>query len=347
MAYVLVPFGVLSLGQIRQGHLFAFFVVSFAVLVSLQKSQWLRAFLWYFAGWYVVARLRLVFDHRSLDAMIGAKLADPHLLYFMFGLALFYVITQTSAPVESFYNAICILTIFQVTIGAFQAFDIFPFFFCLEKLGLPLETYKVSPMIFGTLQNPNFLAMMIAISFPFFLRRHWFWFTPALMAMLFYLKTSTAIIGLACALVVFCWDFWPLRYCVAGIGISALTAYILLVDSHVLTDVRLDYWRKAIELQGQSIGGVLFGNGPGSYLSREWTNLHNDWLRIIFEYGACGLLLIVGYVRSLTRENRILYSALAGGMVCMLGLYPLSLAPSAFLLIMILALLEREKWQTI
>ncbi|MBA7562989.1 hypothetical protein ES708_04642 [subsurface metagenome] len=70
--------------------------------------------------------------------------------------------------------------------------------------------------------------------------------------------------------------------------------------------------------------------------------MHNDWLTLFYQYGLVGLSFVIGFVMTIYRGNKMLFSAFIIILVNMVGNYPLHLAPSAFLIIIIVGLMEKE-----
>ena len=88
----------------------------------------------------------------------------------------------------------------------------------------------------------------------------------------------------------------------------------------------------------------IFGLGPGKFTGFKFP-VHNDWLEIWYLYGLPPLVA-AGVFLWKAKKSPILYSAIVIALINALGNYPLHLPPSAFLIIIILALLEKEKYAT-
>jgi hypothetical protein len=101
-------------------------------------------------------------------------------------------------------------------------------------------------------------------------------------------------------------------------------------------------WREALGLIFYHPVMTILGSGPGAWWGHPFP-MHNEFLQGWHQYGSIGLLLILGYVVTIYRRSPVLFSAFIIMCVNMAGNYPLHLAPSGFLFIMIAALIEREK----
>jgi len=105
---------------------------------------------------------------------------------------------------------------------------------------------------------------------------------------------------------------------------------------------RLEFWGMALKKSCASIETFIFGCGAGAHWGRGYP-LHNEWVDIFFRFGLIGFILIIGAVITLYRGNKILYSAIIIVCVDAIGSYPFHLAPSLFLVLIIVGLMEREK----
>ena len=279
--------------------------------------------------------------------MLSVKLATPYLTWVIWALAIF-VVARRMDP-RRFYNVICIAAIFQAFIGVLQAFGIYPLFALLDWLGVwVVIRHEMSPMVFGTLQNPNFLAMYLAISMPFFIRAKWWIFILPLLGLLAYLQTSTAIVALAAGGV-----FWSYRHLAnirlrvkiftAGWAGLIVATYILIADGRIAQDPRWTWWWLAVKDICSTIQHFVAGHGPGYYVNFDWVKLHNDWLQIWWELGLIGVLFLAGFFGSLFRSRNPRHTtALLIAGICMLGNYPTRLAPTGLLIILVAAFCQGD-----
>lgn len=98
---------------------------------------------------------------------------------------------------------------------------------------------------------------------------------------------------------------------------------------------------------------IIFGTGAGSFM---WLSLmrdkfagtlylcmHSDWLQILFEYGVIGAgLAIAVFISTLKKcwNNDKLLMGVVGGAVCMVGYHPWRFAPTMFLMLLILKIVN-------
>ena len=117
---------------------------------------------------------------------------------------------------------------------------------------------------------------------------------------------------------------------------------------------RIDIWK---DLVVQSANWrSLIGQGMGKFASlgvidktgTYWDNPHNEYLQVYFELGLIGLLLLLGYfidlfrrfLRFKTPQTILLFSCITVLLINSLGMFPMQVAPTAFLAITYIGLLE-------
>lgn len=332
-AFVLLPVTILTSGLIHDGHRIAFFTLSLGVLAVYVRNPWLMGLMFWAMAWQITI-LILTFTMLQKPPVIYTA-TDQYIYYLCAGLA-FVAVKYSKIPNEHWYNAICTVTIFQMVIGACQFFKLDPYTVFLNYF---VMTVSLWDGINGTLGNPNFHCAFLAISLPFFFRDKWKWFIPAIAFFLIYSHTSTSVVAACAAVAVF---FWHWTWVVAA-GLMACV-YAFWYDGNIMGNERFGYWRSALENMAIWPISYLTGMGPGVGFRHEWP-LHNEWMTIFYRYGAVGLACAVGYVFTAYRDNRILFAALVAASVNAIGNYPLHLAPSVFLLMIVMGLMEREKEQ--
>lgn len=323
------------------------------------------------AGWHLFTCLNAtLFNRLSLDSHLYVHLAESELMYLFFGIALYVFIANTKTPIERFYDIICIGAIIQMTLCYIQWMGHYPVMNAAKYVGFPMKMrMNVAPLVFGSMQNPNFVATILVVSFPFFLREtavrwrlalsklglgwpdeiiqfriHWAIFIPAILILVAKLDTSTAIIALAVGMLL--WLKNP--FYIAG-TIGAGIGFVYLLDATPMQDSpRWGYWATVARHPTQTTLRFLFGYGPGRYLDGQWYYLHNDWIQSIwFELGWTGVTLLGSYVLStfaLLKTHKIMVSAFIIACICGLGSYPIRLAPSGYLMVMIMALMQRAQY---
>jgi O-antigen ligase len=352
--YVLLPFAVLSLGQLRNGHTMALLLLTIALIGSRLQNRYARYFVYYFVCWHLFVRINLVFNSKSLDAIVRAQMAGPHLYYFVFGLALFYVLG--SVKKEVLYQAVCIGAVVQTVIAILQEFGWFPYFSLLKLAGLPVVTrVQLDPQVFGTLNNPNFLAMYLAMSLPFFIRPIWVIAILPIAVLILTLKTSAVVGALMIALVACLWmnknvlseKYQRTVLLLLILFVSLFTYFYLRFYDNttgymIFEDERMSIWARVFNTIISDPIYFMFGVGPNGWVSKEWHYLHNDWLRLWLEMGLVGIGLIGAFLYTTIGKNApsLAVIILAG---CMLFHFPTRLAPTIFVGLVALVLCEKER----
>ncbi len=370
LLFLMLPFAFIAPGLLHGGH-HLFFVLSALIVVGLLcDNKWASLFLIYIALWQLWLFIDILYISHT-----GIKQVSEGFMQIIFALSgaiLFVAIKKSKIKPEWFYNVICVTAMVQALIAITQMFDCDPVI-ALLKIVAPVQAIFSSTTIVGTLSNPNFLAAYLVFSFPFFLRIRkpyfykvpipktervlyipkpsWCWFIPVVLFLLIESKTSTAVVALIAGMIVYfahlrLWNtrVW-LLFVLGGCGYVLYDGNIFfpIIEGKIQFHPRFQFWVKAIENMN-SISNVIFGLGPAA--PRVWgvsSPMHNDWLTIFYQYGLVGLSLVVGYVVTIYRSNKMLFSAVIIVLVNMTGSYPLHLAPSAFLIIIIVGLIEREK----
>jgi len=338
--FVLVPFGFLSGGLFTRSQTISFVLAVLMVYaVNMVKERALMLFGVYAVLWVIVQHLAALLNP-ALIPISGAAMNQA--IFFIFAFAMYAAVSQSRVDNNSYYNAICIAAILQSLIGVLQVFGI-----DLVMIILPLfvDSIKDSQLgrAIGTLGNSNFYGGYIAISLPFFFRKHWKKFIPLLVFTLVPLteaKISSAAIAAALTGVIVYYRFWWV------IGVSLLVSigvFIYDFESIISPSQRLAWWASTWHKIIASPKTFMFGYGPGVGTGYVFP-IHNEWLECMFNFGAVGVVLLVAAVVRLTEgKDLILVAALMAACVNCLGNYPMHLAPSAFLIIIILGLLERTK----
>lgn len=330
-AFVLLPVTILTAGLIHDGHRLAFFTFCLGLLAVYVRNPWLMGLMLWAMAWQATI-LIITFTMPAKPPIVFT--ATDQYIYYLCAAVVFVVAKESRLPIEHWYNAICGVAIFEMVIGAFQFFKFDPYTWALNHF---VQTISLWDGINGTLGNPNFHCAFLAISLPFFFRRGWRWFIPVIAFFLVYSHTSTSVASACAAVAVF---FWHWSWMVA-MGLAA-AVYAFWYDGNIIGNERFGYWRGALETMGLWPVSYLVGMGPGIGFRHEWP-LHNEWVTLFYRYGAIGLAFAAGYVVTAYRENRILFAAFVAACVNCIGSYPLHLAPSVFLIMIICGLMEREK----
>lgn len=341
-----VPFG--FLGQnIHYGHAHAFLIASLCLLAALMPSRWIAFFLLYAAGWIGAINLGLFFGMIASPAGITLVLIDGS-LYLILGMVFYLAVYHSGISLPTAYGAICITATAQAAIGIFQAVGIDPVFGPLSRL-ITIQTELPVDAAVGTLGNNNFLGAYLAISLPFFFRGKWALLLPVIIVGLWLSETRTAMIaavaGFGCWACSWLRDRWwneeaATRWILAASVIGIVICCLIFASRPV--GPRLGYWIDGLRQAFTSPLTALFGFGPVA-VWREGNTLHNEYLMTLYNFGAVGLALLIGYIVTAYRGNRLLFTAFIILCVDCIGNHALHTVPTAMLAITICALMDRER----
>ena len=329
-------------------HQYALFAFCVIMAITFIRNRWLSAFM-IIASIWLLCILVLAVTYPGMPKFIIQNAFDS-LMFILIGAVVYTIIAASKIPKEVFYNIICVSALVQAAISLCQFFYADPFIWFLNTFFHRTIQLLGPHTLTGTLGNNNFLGAYIAISLPFFFRRKWCYFLPLLAVVLVLANTTTSFVAALVGTSYFIWqitkvfNFRNLMIFAGFIVAAALYAFLYHPSILDVTSplARWVLWQEALRQIFYSPMSVLLGYGPGAGWGKPFP-MHNEWLQITHQYGLLGLTLLIGYVVTVTRKNLILFTAFLIVLVNMLGNYPLHLAPSAFLIIIIAGLLEREK----
>lgn len=344
VGFLLVPYMILSRGLIHAGHCNALYVCGLLTLGAFVDNKWIKLFVWYLA-FYVFSAF---FFMTKID--IPKHIMNNFfslVFYSTWGIFIYAIISKSNVKKETVYNFICVAAILQSLIAIMQTLNFDPYIMLVQQLytvnfGLP-RTETV-----GTLGNNNFLACYVAISLPFFFRRTWCYFIPVIIALLFIANTATAMVAMLVGVIYYIKPKIKWRW--IGLALLPFIAHLIMTKksltihffNYPLPD-RFQWWIGSIKTVIQTLQTTIFGMGPGSNYSTLQAPLHNEWIQTFYYFGLIGVVLLLGFVFTISRKNRILYASFLIASICCMGTYMMHLAPSAFLIVIVLALLERER----
>ena len=302
-------------------------------MASAVRSWPLRVFGIYAAGWFLFLRVGdmagIVTRQQAMGAMNGT-------IFMIVAFAIYLSVSVTNIKKEHIFNAICIGAILQSVLGFIQAFNFYPVIWFVGKI-----TNIDNPLagaITGSLGNPNFLGAYLAISLPFFFRKKWIWLVILPVYHLLTLHSSGAAVA-ALAVIVVYFKQWKVLIAAAIVGILFL---VMLEDASVIKNPRWDFWWTTIQKICASPRTFIVGYGPG-YPTGYNFPIHNEWLELWFNYGAVSIFMAALYIKNIYRGDKILLAAFAAFIVNSLANYGWHLAPTGFLILIVLGLLEKEK----
>ena len=341
-SFLLLPFAIFSGGLIHQGHHNAIMVAGLFIAASLVTNIWIRAFMYYACVWNI---------YFSLLILLGAT--NKYTLGKGYGFGFYLMITaiiliavyQSKLRNETFYNLICVAAILQSLLAVIQLNGWDPVFALYGNI-VEIKRGMAVENITGTMGNNNFLALYLAMSLPFFFRKMWWYFVPVIVVLLFIAITSTAMV----AMVIGClYYFWPrVKKVYLALMTLPFVIYVVITKQSLTinffssTHDRFDFWIQAWNQVTQSWYSIIFGLGPAAPWAHRFP-LHNEWVTAFHHFGIIGCMFIAGYLLTIYRKNRMLLSAFIVACIGAMGTYPMHLAPSAFLILIIIGLMEREK----
>lgn len=366
LTYLLLPLGFLSFGTVHQGHHITFIICGLLIAGSMIREKPLRLFVWYAAIWCVFIRIigmassfsarsaksvlslatdenreTLILSYKAFDRMATAmNIQSRHGMtatsFMLVGAVVYIAASRYAGKKEGLFDIICAGALFQSAIGFLQIAGIDPVYGFLSSFS-DVQRFADIHTVVGTLMNPNFVAGYLAVSLPFFFRNKWKWFIPFIA---YHLLTLESSCGMATALVAII-VYFRSRVVIA-LSVLAGSVYVVFFDIGTFTNPRWGFWDKVLERIFLSPVNVIFGVGPGANTGFGFP-IHNEWLECWYYYGLIGLFLMVLYLINIDKTDKILCAGVAAASINCLGSYPMHLAPSGFLILMIMGLLEREK----
>jgi len=335
---ILVPFMVLSSRIIHEGHQYALAIALMPIAASSLRMGPLRAFCYMVTAYvtvdFVLAIMRIGswgVAHTSLGAVV----------FIATGAVAYSVVSKSEIKKEIFYNVLCVMAIVQAAFAIFQMSGI-DLFLAGYELIMPVVRLLSPTDPIGTLGNPNFLSAYIAFSLPFFLRPGWKWFIFPLLAVVVACKTSGAAFAIACGVAYLFLDKPRHRVYVAAGALVFAAAYIYMDAETVFNSERWMIWYNALEKIVSSPTRIVFGHGLGAATGYS-APLHNEWLQLVFHFGIIGLALAGWFFVQIESGDRMLKASSVIIAVNCLANYPIHLAPSAIVIVIIFGLLERDK----
>ncbi len=351
--FILIPFAIISRGLVHDGERL-FFTIAFIVIVgSLIENRWLRYFLWYLAGWqFFIAVSQLITGEAGrwltmalvpqqggyhIDFFIG------HSLYIAMGALIFHAVSKSKVPRETYFNVIRAITIIETVIALAQWFGFDPI---LHGMGLIVPTQESlgAHEISGSLGNFNFVAAWLAITLPLFFQGKWKWFILPMGLVFYAAHTGAAFTAAIIGSVYYWWPKIKARERVLGLmaSILGLGWYNFLYHPHKLDGERFQILGMAFRDIGSSFWHIIFGFGPDA-LTRNQFPLHNEYVQCLYQFGLVGVALMLAFLFTFSTRSKVLFTCFLIACIDIGGNYALQLAPSAFLLIIITGLMEREK----
>lgn len=337
--FLVLPFAYFSAGILHVGQHFAFLLFALLIAAMSIRNGWIRAFYYYLFSWVLLTLLCTWFKPLA-QATVSAALDVT--VFFLVGAVAFVAVQEARIKIDTWIDILRVSAVLQAALAACQFFGMDPYLLFLN-LFVKAAGELPSGTMTGSLGNNNFLAAWIAVCLPFFLKGRWRWFLPLLVAVLL---ASRSVAGVAAALIGCAWLLWGWKGIVGAV--AAGLAYLSWDHGivYVLTNPepfnRVNLWKEALALIFYHPLTLILGAGPGAFWGHSFP-MHNEYLQAWHQYGAVGLLIMAGYILTIHRKNHVLFAAFLVMCVNLAGNYPLHLAPSAFLFIVVAALIERHK----
>lgn len=319
----------------RHGQFVMMMAVSTVALAFVSKNLWVRLFCIYSVAWVLFAQvISMIFV--SPHNIIGATMARDFMRHLLVAVGIYAIVVRSEDSLDSWLDWICALACFQMIVGIPQVFGYFPETELLKSMGLMAEG-KMNESATGLMENRNFFSGFLAISLPFFLRGRWKWWLPLLIGHLALSQTSTSVAAAAVGAFIALHGQWLILAVVWASG-----AAYLWIDGDALRSERWNYWREMVTgFDWDSWFSVTFGYGPYARWMHKF-HPHSEYMKLWWDFGPPGVVLAAGYLWTLPRGDRTLWAALLAGAVICFGSFPFHLPVSAYLLIIIMALIERE-----
>lgn len=354
LVFFLVPFGFLSFGLIHAGQHFALILAGVFVTASLLRNRWLATFLVYAGLWMGFIFIVKMINPKMPDVIVMSGLSS--VTFLMIAGILMVAVERLPVETKTMLDAVRAMAIIQGLVAVCQYLGFDPLLWVLQQ-AFPAKSLMGDGEISGTLGNSNFLCAYMAITLPLFLRGKWKLFLPLCIALLVVSKSSTAVVSAVVALCIY-----YRRKEVLIFGLAAGVLYALL-DANFFTNTRWEYWETAWNQITSGPFVLIFGHGIGAGWGQPFP-LHNEWLQVWHQFGLVGFIILACYALSVwnlydytrycslfanitdeqKQNTRVLFACLMAVFVNCLGNYPLHLAPSSFLIVVLAGLYERERW---
>lgn len=376
--FMMLPFMLLAPGLIWRSQLLWLIICPIFIMAFSIKNIWVRLFLLWVSAWQIVIFMAQ-FSERAINPGPGFEI----LMAVMAGAVIYKFVSDGNVPDETWAKFIRAAAIIQILIAIPQYFghNLFMQFISLfmpatEKLpghlvgSLGNRNYLAAFIAFSV---PFF------IGWGTFKIGRWSvnpWLVGIFTFLCFCLSPGTlaAILGLA-FLISYNLPFWKrmlslsmaVKVCVIYTAAYVLTTGYHLNEFQALPEqlreffstgsIALDPSQKDIgrfamwmTALGKLMASPLFfvlGFGPAAHWGRNYP-IHGQYISVWYQFGLVGLMLIVGYVittyRMLAKKGElVLLTALV--IICLdcVANFPGQIASTAFLIVIILGLIERKR----
>jgi hypothetical protein len=382
IVFLILPFAFLSPGLIWKSQLLFFLICPIFIIAMNLKNFWIKSFLLYIAAWQIFVFL-MGFNHKGYSPGPGLSV----LLALMAAAFIFKFITESTLANEKWAMVIRIAVIVQILISLPQPFGVNPLVYFLSFLTNVKEMQLLHLVGTLGNRNFLAAFIAISVPFFIGWRTFTIKgisINPALIGIFGFLAlclspgTLAAIIGMGFFLS-FNLPFWKrlIAWSLAiKIAVAFAAAYVLITGNHLNEfqalpgqlkeliatgkvtfdpfqgDVgRFGMWMMAFSQLIKSWVFMVFGFGPAAFWGREYA-IHGEYMSVWFQYGLIGLFLMLGYIITTGRylwKKKSLVLLTSFLIICldMVGNFPAEIASTAFMMIIVCGLIERERTEEV
>jgi len=315
---LLLPFFTLTPGPGFMSQRVVFMFPAWLLLAWFTKDVWILSFVVYVIIWQLFLMVGVMGGAVNYERQLIAVSMCNRI---MWGVFLLVVVQRYGPPFNTLANAICVATLIHVGLCFFQ-----------EYVGRRLT---------GGLMLENAVTSWLAIATPFFFRKYWVAFLLPIGFLLFnMLDQVSGILSVGIATAVFI-SPWIL---LASVPLATSIFFWLLSNQAVLLSIinkRLVNWDIVLNHIFASPLVALFG-----YVSSRSGGvtfpIHNEFLGVWFTWGLVGLVLAIGFIVHLPKNNRILLASLCGLLAHCISFYCMRIPPVAYLSLIIFGVMKRN-----
>jgi hypothetical protein len=221
-------------------------------------------------------------------------------------------------------DVLCVVAILNVLFQVWQVWGLDFLWFSKEG--------GVNVLPVGFLTNTNEVSILLGLCFPAFLRRKWIWGIPLVVVGLVLAKSFVGILmvfGVIIGYLVYKRKNFkkgiPQLVILLLVGLISYGMYVKLpgiwqrlkiiqatiplIQKRPWVGNGLGGWGKIIKAQ-RKFNTSMWGHIRSADGDVDWDYAHNEWWQMWVEFGAIGLLIIIGYLISLVKrfnDNNILF----------------------------------------
>jgi hypothetical protein len=376
--FLILPFVMITSGILWKSQQLFLLMASTVFVAFSIKNMWIRLFLVYAFCWTIFLFLKAMMQPLT-PVSVPPQTAMAVLLFLLAGAIIFKFVSESKLSNDKFYNVIRIAVLIQIIISVSQYFGFYPWDWVLGHIIITAQTTEnVGPFI-GTLGNRDILACFLAVSLPVFLgwqakayvgyktKQVSIWLLTLAVVFVLLFSPSPGVIAAFVAVAVYYHRGWKvtslalLGAVIYGV-VYVVHAYMAdiqaipqqigglissgTIDFNTSTQGRIAKWIYAVS-QLNSWDTIIFGKGQGAFWGKVYP-LHNEYVQTLFEFGLVGLFLLLGYIVTTFKylwksRSMILLASFAAVCIDMGANYSLHIATTAFLIIIIAGLIERQR----